>query len=80
LIPDFVPVLGYLDDLVLVPLGIIVAVRLIPATVLADSRAQAREALGSGKPRVWAGAALVLGIWLAVATWALWALLGALRA
>jgi len=80
LIPDFVPVLGYLDDLVLVPLGIVVAVRLIPATVLADSRAQAREALGSGKPRVWAGAALVLGIWLAVAAWALWALLGALRA
>ena len=80
LIPDFVPVLGYLDDLVLVPLGIVVAVRLIPATVLADSRAQAREALGSDKPRVWAGAALVLGIWLAVAAWALWALLGALRA
>lgn len=80
LIPDFVPVLGYLDDLVLVPLGIVVAVRLIPATVLADSRARAREALGSGKPRVWAGAALVLGIWLAVAAWALWALLGALRA
>lgn len=79
LIPDFVPVLGYLDDLLLAPLGIALAVRLIPAAVLADARARAREALEAERPRMRAGAALVLGIWLALAAWAVWALLRALR-
>jgi len=41
LVPDFIPVLGYLDDLILVPLGIALAVRMIPAEVMDDCRAQA---------------------------------------
>jgi uncharacterized membrane protein YkvA (DUF1232 family) len=44
LIPDFIPVLGYLDDVIIVPLGIMLAVRLIPAEVLAEHRAAASEA------------------------------------
>jgi uncharacterized membrane protein YkvA (DUF1232 family) len=44
LIPDFIPVIGYLDDLIIVPLGILLAVRLIPADVLAELRAAASEA------------------------------------
>lgn len=45
LIPDFVPVLGYLDDLVLVPMGITLAIKLIPLSVLSECRARAREAI-----------------------------------
>jgi len=71
LIPDFVPVLGYLDDLVIVPLGILLAVRLVPADLMAEFRA---EAARRAKPVsraglvavlvVWAAAALLLAAWL----------------
>lgn len=65
LIPDFIPVVGYLDDLLLVPLGIALAIRLIPAEVWQDcvARAQAEQA-GRG-PRRWRAAAVVVGTWLA---------------
>jgi uncharacterized membrane protein YkvA (DUF1232 family) len=65
LIPDFIPVVGYLDDLLLVPLGIIVAVRLIPADVMDDLREQANEVVA--RPTSRAAAAVVILIWLAVA-------------
>lgn len=63
LIPDFIPVLGQLDDLVLVPLGIALAVRLVPP---AQWQARLREAEASAEtlPRVWWGALLVIGVWL----------------
>ena len=67
LIPDFVPVLGYLDDLIVLPLGLSIALRLIPAEVMAECRAQARERLASGKPRNWLAAAVIVAIWLALA-------------
>lgn len=50
LIPDFIPVLGYLDDLILLPLGIALAIRLIPPPVLAECRVRAQKVLASGKP------------------------------
>jgi len=67
LIPDFVPVLGYLDDLILIPMGIALAIRLVPHSVLAECRARAQEAIQNGK-RVSraAGAAIVL-VWLVLA-------------
>jgi uncharacterized membrane protein YkvA (DUF1232 family) len=50
LIPDFVPVLGYLDELILIPAGITLAIKLVPASVLADCRAKAQETFRNGKP------------------------------
>lgn len=74
LIPDFVPVLGYLDDLVLIPLGIIVAVRMIPPQVLAECRARAQDAAMAGRPVSRIAAAIIVGIWLLLAALcALWA-------
>lgn len=72
LIPDFIPVLGYLDDLVIVPLGILLAVKLVPTELMAEFRAAADRV---ERPRVlgrW-GAALVVGLWvLGVVVAALW--------
>ncbi|TCS35743.1 uncharacterized protein DUF1232 [Paucimonas lemoignei] len=68
LIPDFIPVLGYLDDLVLVPIGIALAIRLIPETVLADCRKQAAEAMRSGKLQSRSAAAVIIVIWVVLAT------------
>jgi len=64
LIPDFVPVLGYLDDLILVPLGIALAVKMIPPYVLAECRVRAQESLAGGRPVNRVAAAVIVGIWL----------------
>lgn len=68
LIPDFIPVLGYLDDLILVPLGIALVLKRIPPNVMEDCRQQAREALEGGgqKPKNWLAAGLIVVVWLAV--------------
>jgi uncharacterized membrane protein YkvA (DUF1232 family) len=65
LIPDFVPVLGYLDDLVLVPLGLLLVVRLIPADILAEHRVAAAAVVE--RPVSRAGAAVVIVIWVLAA-------------
>lgn len=67
LIPDFIPVLGYLDDLVLIPLGIVVAIKLVPAEVMAQCRERAAEAMDSGKPTSRIAAAVVVAIWIGLA-------------
>ena len=73
LIPDFIPVLGYLDDLIIVPLGLAVAVRMVPPAVMCQCREQAREAMDSGKPVSRAGAAFIVLVWLAaIALVAFW--------
>jgi uncharacterized membrane protein YkvA (DUF1232 family) len=64
LIPDVIPILGYLDDLVLVPLGIILVLRMIPPTVLAECREKAEAAMGEGKPTSWIAAGVIVAIWL----------------
>ena len=79
LIPDPIPVLGYLDDLILVPLGIALAVRMIPPEVLAECRAQARDAeTGIGPKGTAAAAVVVVAIWLLVAALAVYLASGAL--
>lgn len=65
LIPDFIPVLGYLDDLVLVPLGVVVAVKLTPPSVLAECRAEAAAASGSSAGSI--AAVVIVGIWVVLA-------------
>jgi uncharacterized membrane protein YkvA (DUF1232 family) len=75
LIPDFIPVIGYLDDLILVPLGILLAVHLIPAPLMAEFRATARD---RRRPVSRVGAVVIVLIWVActaVASWMVWAML-----
>ena len=67
LIPDPIPILGYLDDLLLVPLGIALALRMIPPVVMDECREQARLTMEEGKPTNWAAAAAVIAIWLVAA-------------
>ena len=71
LIPDFIPILGYLDDLILVPLGIALALRMIPPAVMADCRVRAAEALREGRPTNWAAAAAIITIWIALSALAI---------
>lgn len=67
LIPDFIPVLGYLDDLVLIPLGLMIAVKLIPAPVLAECRVRAQEELLAKKPTSRIAAVAIISAWLLLA-------------
>jgi uncharacterized membrane protein YkvA (DUF1232 family) len=74
LIPDFVPVLGYLDDLLIVPAGLLLVIRLLPAPVLEAARAKAAAALE--RPRSWVAAVLIVAVWVLCAAafgWWLWA-------
>ncbi len=64
LIPDFIPVLGYMDDLVLVPLGVWLALRMVPPQVMADCQARAENGLGAGKSRFKFMAVIIVAIWL----------------
>jgi uncharacterized membrane protein YkvA (DUF1232 family) len=64
LIPDFIPVLGYLDDLILVPLGIILVLRIIPADILTECRAKAEATMAHSKPTSWIAAVVIVTIWL----------------
>jgi uncharacterized membrane protein YkvA (DUF1232 family) len=70
LIPDPIPVLGYLDDLVLIPLGIALAVRMIPAPVLAECRERARR-VANEKPTNRVAAAVIVVVWLSLAALAI---------
>ncbi len=67
LIPDFIPILGYVDDLVLVPLGIVLAIRMIPIDVLAEAQAKARDVLVKGKPVNRVAAVAIVMIWVLTA-------------
>jgi uncharacterized membrane protein YkvA (DUF1232 family) len=66
LIPDFIPVIGFLDDLVIVPAGIALAARLIPRGILDEHRARARELFASGGPKSRVGAVVVVAVWAAL--------------
>jgi uncharacterized membrane protein YkvA (DUF1232 family) len=73
LIPDVIPVLGFLDELILLPIAIALIARLIPANIMAESRAAAERMVH--RPRSKAGAAIIIGIWaLALGALAWWAL------
>ncbi|MBT4090315.1 MAG: DUF1232 domain-containing protein [Deltaproteobacteria bacterium] len=64
LIPDFIPILGYLDDLILLPLGISLAIKLIPISVLAECRIKAQEIVPAEKPVNFVAGTVIAFIWL----------------
>jgi uncharacterized membrane protein YkvA (DUF1232 family) len=68
LIPDFIPVLGYLDDLVLIPLGVAVALKMIPEKVMEDCRIRSKEVMSKKKPVNRAAAIVIICIWLLLIT------------
>ncbi|MBZ4688723.1 MAG: sulfite exporter TauE/SafE family protein [Clostridiales bacterium] len=70
LIPDFIPVLGYLDDLVLIPLGIRIAIKLVPEPIMQECRIEAVGLFKDGKPRSWKAGAVIILIWI-VLVWVL---------
>ena len=64
LIPDFIPILGYLDDLVLVPVGIALALRMVPRAVMDECRQAAREIMTEGMPVRRLAASVIVVIWI----------------
>jgi len=71
LIPDFIPVLGYLDDVIILPIAIALAVRMIPAGLMAEFREEAQKR--SARPGGQVAAALIIALWVAAAAFLLWA-------
>jgi uncharacterized membrane protein YkvA (DUF1232 family) len=73
LVPDFIPVLGYLDDLIILPIGIWLVLKLVPDAVLAQCREQAARwlAQGGAKPRSRVGAVIIIALW-ALLLWLGW--------
>ena len=67
LIPDPIPIIGYLDDLILVPLGIALALKMIPKEVMDEYRQRARTTMLQGKPVNWVATAVIVGIWVGLA-------------
>ena len=66
LIPDFIPLLGYVDDLILIPAGISLAMKMIPKEVLEEYREKAKSEPSERRPKKWLGAVIVVVIWLVV--------------
>ena len=71
LIPDFIPILGYLDDVIILPLGIMFALKMIPKDVISDCEVKANEMMKNGKPENWIVGSLIIFIWSVIITWIL---------
>jgi len=74
LIPDFIPVLGYLDDLLILPMLAAIAIKLIPASIMEECKAEARGLWQDGKPKKWYYAIPILALWTAIVTMIVWKL------
>lgn len=68
LIPDPIPILGYLDDLILIPLGVKAALAMIPAEIMTESRKKAQGLIHQNNPINWIAAAVIIAIWILLAT------------
>ncbi|MBI2347672.1 MAG: DUF1232 domain-containing protein [Deltaproteobacteria bacterium] len=79
LIPDFIPILGYLDDLILVPVGVYFVLKMIPDDVMADCRKKARALSDQRRPRNLLAATIIIAIWVLLALLSVHLLLGLLR-
>jgi uncharacterized membrane protein YkvA (DUF1232 family) len=69
LIPDFIPILGYLDEVILLPLGILAALKMIPNHVLSDCEVKAEEVMKNRKPKNWLAGSIILLIWGVLTVW-----------
>ncbi|MFJ8244454.1 YkvA family protein [Peribacillus asahii] len=69
LIPDFIPILGYLDDVIIIPLGIMFALKMIRKDVISDCEVRADEMIKNGKPKNWLVASLIILIWIVFILW-----------
>lgn len=73
LIPDFIPIFGYLDDIILIPLGIYFALKLLPKHILEECNLKAQTLLNNEKPKNWIAGTLIIVLWISVAIWlAVW--------
>ena len=79
LIPDFIPILGYLDDMIIVPLGIMVVIRMIPKDVLDECRQRSEEIIGRETRAGKIAAVLIVVIWILTAVFVIRYILGALH-
>lgn len=68
LIPDFIPILGYLDDLIIIPLGIWLAIKMIPPPILRECREKAQATTEQKKGMGWLGAGVIIAIWIGLGT------------
>jgi uncharacterized membrane protein YkvA (DUF1232 family) len=69
LIPDFIPILGYIDDVIIVPLGIKLALKMIPQAVITDCEEKAEELMKKGKPKNWLIGFIIILIWIMILIW-----------
>jgi len=72
LIPDFIPVIGYLDDIVLIPLGIMIAMKMIPKEIMEECKRKAVVALTSSEVKTWPATLAIVAIWLTVLGCIVW--------
>ena len=79
LVPDFIPVLGYLDDIILLPMLVALTIKFIPQDVLERNRKQAEGMWQEGKPKKWYYAIPIIVIWLIIIGLILKAVLGGLK-
>ena len=69
LIPDFIPILGYLDDVIIVPLGILFALKMIPKEVVETCEIQAKKMIENKKPKNWLVGSLIVLVWIIIIFW-----------
>lgn len=69
LIPDFIPILGYLDDVILIPLGVVLALKMIPKAVVQECSVKAENRIMNGKPKNWLVGCLIILVWIVAFLW-----------
>ncbi|KYG32154.1 YkvA family protein [Alkalihalobacillus trypoxylicola] len=69
LIPDFIPIIGYLDDIIIVPIGIMFAIKMIPNEVILECEVKAEEMMKNGKPKNWIVGSLIIMLWSIIMLW-----------
>jgi uncharacterized membrane protein YkvA (DUF1232 family) len=69
LIPDFIPILGYLDDVILIPLGVAFALKMMPTLVIQECTVKADERMKNGKPKNWLVGSIIILVWIIAFLW-----------